>query len=123
MKKALKITGIIFGIVFVVTAVVMFIIGIATNATADEVVKTLTSGENAISKEAAEAMIVTTATTMYTLGAIFAVGGIFSFVAVHFAKKEEVKKGSMIALGVFNILFGSEVVGVLSIVYGAKNGK
>ena len=121
MKKALKITGIIFGVVFVVTAVIFLIVGITTSATGPEVVKQLV--EQGYDKAVAQASVTTTATIFYVLGAIFAIGGVFSFVAVHFAKKEEVSRASMIALGVFNILFASEVVGVLSIVYGAKFGK
>ena len=121
MKKALKITGLIFGIVFVVTAVIFLIVGIVVNATAADVVKELMN--QGYTQAAAQASVITTATTFYVLGGIFAVGGIFSFVAVHFAKKEEVSRASMIALGVFNILFASEVVGILSIVYGAKFGK
>ncbi len=121
MQKALKITGIIFGIVLAVTAVIMFIIGGATLGTADEVVKNLV--DQGYAKDVAQAAVTTSATTMFVFGAIFLVGCVLSFIAVHFSKKDDASKGALITLGVFNILFGNEVVGVISIIHGAKNGK
>ena len=121
MQKALKITGIVFGIILAITAVVMIIIGAATVGTGSEVAKNLVS--QGYTEAAAQAAVTTTATTMFVLGGIFVIGTALSFAAVHFSKKEDATKGSLIALGVLNILFCNEVVGVLSIVHGAKNGK
>lgn len=121
MQKALKITGIIFGVVLALTALVMFIIGGVTLGVSEEVIKNLVSEGY---KEADAALAVaTTATTMFVLGSIFIIGCVFSFIAAHLSGKDDASKGSLIAIGVLNILFGSEVVGVLSIVHGAKNGK
>ncbi len=121
MQKALKITGIVFGIVLAVTAFIMFIVGGVTLATSSEVVKELV--KQGTEQPVAEAAVATTAATFFVLGAIFVIGGVFSFIAAHLAKKDDASKGSLIAIGVLNILFGSEVVGVISIIHGAKNGK
>lgn len=125
MQKALKITGIIFGILLALSTVGLLIAGFSCVAGANnnELIKSLIDQGSAANAEAAKSLLQVSGTTCIVLGVITLIGCALSFAAVHFSKKDDATKGSLIALGVLNILFCNEVVGVISIIHGAKNGK
>ncbi len=124
MQKALKITGIIFGVILAIATFGLLVGGISCVACINnnDVIKSLIDQGTASSVDNAKSLLQSSGTTCIVLGVIFLIGCALSFAAVHFSKKENPSKASLIALGVLNILFCNEVVGVLSIVHGAKNG-
>ncbi len=122
MKKALKITGIVFGILMVLAALIFFITGFVFFGTADEVAKQMVQNDSGISYEVAHATCIATGTGFVISGVIVVIGAVFSFVLAGLSGQEYPKKGLFIALGVLAILTGAEVPGVIAIVHGAKNG-
>lgn len=121
MQKALKITGIIFGVLLAIAAVIFFIVAAVINGVSADTVKELVSQGY---KEADAKAAVTTLITIYiVLGVICVPGAVVSFLLAAFSKRESPKKVEMIILGIVAILFGAEVPGVLAIIHGAKNGQ
>lgn len=123
MQKALKITGIIFGILLAISTLITLIVGCTALAAADQVAREMMKTDTTLTYETAKAAasasgIVCVVISVYTL-----LGTIFSFVLAAKGKDETPKKGSLIALGVLGILTGAEVPGVIAIVHAAKNGK
>lgn len=122
MKKALKITGIIFGILLVFSALSLFITGFVFIGSADAVAKQMVETDPNIAYEAARAMCASLGAGFIISAIVVTVGAVFSFVLAGMSKTDFPKKGTFIALGVLAILTGAEVPGVIAIVHGAKNG-
>ena len=122
MQKALKILGIVFGIILAIGAVSMYISGSVVVGTAEEVIKQLQT-EKGYNAQMAQSAVTLLTPIFFVAAVVITIGCVLSFVAVHFAKKEEPSKASLIALGVLNIIFGNEIVGIVAIIDGAVNGK
>ena len=122
MQKALKILGIVFGIILAIGAVSMYISGGIVAGNATEVVKQLVA-EKSYSQAMAQNAVNMTIAILFVIAVVITIGCALSFAAVHFSKKEDPKKASLIALGVLNIIFGNEIVGIIAIIDGAVNGK
>lgn len=121
MKKAIKITGIVFGVLFIVATVILAIYGVITVCTGDVLVdKLVQDGQD---EAVARTAVLTTAVIFFTLAVYFIPAAVFSFIAANRANNENPSRGKFIALGVLNVIFASEVVGALCIVHGAINGK
>lgn len=122
MKKALKITGIVFGILLVFSALSLFISGFVFVGTADAVAKQMVENDPKMAYEAARGVCVGMGTAFIISAIIVTLGAVFSFVLAAKSKADFPKKGTFIALGVLAILTGAEVPGVIAIIHGAKNG-
>ncbi len=122
MQKALKITGIIFGILLIIGAAIFILFGAVTMGASSEVIKNAASNAG-ISEAEAMAVVKGTGTFFLVSGIWLIPGAVLSFLAAKFSKDDNPSKAKLITTGVLNIVFGSAVVGVLSIVHGAKNGK
>lgn len=127
MKKALKITSLVFGIIEAVAAFVLLLIGIVFLAGAQGFAQ---AAADAASSADAEAVYVATlaaftgtGTICLVFGILYVVGTILCFVLLGASKKPVASRGTLIALGVVSVIFGATVPGVVAIVYGAKDGQ
>lgn len=127
MKKALKITGIVFGILLIVGAITWIILGAVTLGN----LETLAKGSVTVPKDSSDyALAVATATSVYgvygtmflILGIVCIPGAVLSFLLAKFSGDEYPSKAKFITMGIFAIVTGAEVPGIIAIVHGAKNG-
>ena len=127
MKKALKITGIVFGILLIIGAITWIIIGGVTLGNLETMAKSMVTVSES---DAGYAAAVATATSVLAvegvlfiaLGVISIPGSVLSFLLAKFSDDENPSKKKFIIMGVFSIITGAEVPGILAIVHGAKNG-
>lgn len=117
MKKAILITGIIWGILCVIGALIMLPLGAA--ATTPEFVQELMKAGQVTEAEA-KAVALVTAEILFSIGAWLLVGGVFSFVLAGIRNKG-FSKGAGIALGIIGIVVGAELPGIFMIVDSAVN--
>ncbi len=122
MKKALKITGIVFGALLLISAIFQILTGAVIFGMTDDIVKEMVKQNANMTTADAQTWVTGLATFFIIFGVYIILGAILSFVTGFMSKDENPSKAKFITLGVFNIIFGSAVVGVISIVHGAKNG-
>ena len=131
MIKAIKITAIIYNIVLIF-AILLFIgfgIGFIALSSNDKMITDTAEKffkDQAIedAKLAAKVFLITMGIIYIFASFLFVAGLIFNIVIKRMANKnfEGSSKGKIIAFGVLGIVFGANVPGVLTIIYGATHG-
>ncbi len=121
MKNAIKVTGIIWGILCIITALICGIVGLVSLAglSNPEIISEAASTAGTTVEQAKTAL--TVAAVGLLIPAVYLiVGAVFSFVLVGIREKE-LTKGAGIALGVIGAVFGAEAPGILFVVDSAIN--
>lgn len=116
MKKAILISGIIWGVVCIILALIFIPIGAA--ATRPEVIQELING--GMTPEKANAAAQATQYLMITAGIWLLVAAVFSFVLLG-VRNRNFGKGAGIALGIIGIVFGAELPGIFFIIDSARS--
>ena len=117
MKKAILITGIIWGILCIIGALIMLPLG-AVATTPEFVQELVKTGQ--VTEAEAKAVALATAGVLFGIGGWLLVGGIFSFVLAGIRNKG-FSKGAGIALGIIGIVVGAELPAIFMIVDSAVN--
>ena len=129
MIKAIKITTLIYNILFIISILACIGLGIlfAAFTTQDKQVAEIAEKyfkDSTDPIDAAKVFLVAMAVMFFIFAAIYIVGMIFNIILRNGANNEfaNMSKGKIIAFGVLGFVFGANVPGVLTIIYGAING-
>ena len=117
MKKAILISGIIWGVLAVITGIIFLAVSpvFGSKEVIDEVIK----NNPDITREAAEAAAAVLVTTFAVIGGELLAGGVFSFVLAGVRNKGG--KGAGIALGIVGIVLGAILPGIFTLIDAIKN--
>ena len=120
MKKAIRISGIIWGVFVALGALVVLILAGGSGAVKDEVINQTMSNTAGLTREQAELAFDILITVLFVAGGFMVVGAVFSFVLVGLAGSG-MGKGAGIFVGILGIVLAAELPGILFIVDSAKN--
>ena len=113
MKKAILISGIIWGVVSLLTGLICLISGVMANN--PDVIAQMQAQDATITLEQIKAA----ASTLVTFGVICLIGGVFSFVLVGL-RNSSIGKGAGIAIGIIGIVLEATLPGIFFIIDSAK---
>ena len=120
MRKGIKVTGIIWGILCILGVILcaimcgIFVMGLAS---ADVIAKM--ASENKVTVEEMQAVLYVYTAIWSVLACECLAGSILSFVMVG-KRESNMSKGKGITLGVFGIIFGATLPGIFFIIDSAK---
>ena len=117
MKKAILISGIIWGILLALTAIILFAVG--ANATNPEVVQEIANMQH-ITVAEAEKLAKDAQLVLIVSGAVLSVATVFSFVLVGL-RNSTMHKGLGITFGIIGIVIGAQLPGIFFIIDSARN--
>ncbi len=120
MKKAIRISGIIWGVFMAVGALVVLILAGSSGAVKDEVINQTMSQTAGLTREQAELAFNMLINVLFVAGGFMVAGAIFSFVLVGLAGSN-MGKGPGIFVGILGIVLSAELPAILFIVDSAKN--
>ena len=120
MKKAIRISGIIWGVFVALGALVVLILAGGSGAVKDEVINQTMSNTAGLTREQAELAFDILITVLFVAGGLMVAGAVFSFVLVGLAGSS-MGKGAGIFVGILGIVLAAELPGILFIVDSAKN--
>lgn len=131
MIKAIKITTTIYNILLIIAilAFIGFGIGFIALSSNDKMITDIAKKifeDQALedAKNAAKVFLIIMGIIYIVASLLFVAGLIFNIIIKRMANKnfEGSRKGKIIAFGVLGFVFGANVPGVLTIIYGAING-
>ena len=119
MKKAIRISGIIWAVFMVLFAVIFLIAALTSNGIKEDMIAEIMKNPD-VTREVAEQAFNIAIYMAYGAAVYLFVGAAYSIVLVSSAGSS-VGKGLGIFLGVLGIVLGAELPGILFIVDSAKN--
>ena len=117
MKKAILISGIIWGILLALIAVLLF--ALAANATNPQIVQEIANTQHVTVAEA-EKLAKDAQLVLIVAGAVWVVATIFSFVLVGL-RNSTMPKGLGITFGIIGIVLGATLPGIFFIIDSARS--